>query len=129
MEVVISMCKKRATESMEHFLLLLRFVPADKLNWSPTPTAKSAMQIAAHCAGYGGAFASILRTGKFPSVEEFLGPIEAARAAAIYGSDRFNYSSFVVAALLFILLTIPLARFTDRLIARDQRRRRAGSMA
>ena len=58
-----------------------------------------------------------------------LGPIEAARAAAIYGSDRFNYSSFVVAALLFILLTIPLARFTDRLIARDQRRRRAGSMA
>ena len=57
-----------------------------------------------------------------------LGPIEAARAAAIYGSDRFNYSSFVVAALLFILLTIPLARFTDRLIARDQRRRRAGAM-
>lgn len=56
-----------------------------------------------------------------------LGPIEAARAAAIYGSDRFNYSSFVVAALLFILLTIPLARFTDYLIARDRRRRRAGA--
>ena len=56
-----------------------------------------------------------------------LGPIEAARAAAIYGADRFNYSSFVVAALLFILLTIPLARFTDHLIARDQRRRRAGA--
>jgi polar amino acid transport system permease protein len=57
-----------------------------------------------------------------------LGPIEAARAAAIYGSDRFNYSSFVVAALLFILLTIPLARFTDHLIARDRRRRRAGAL-
>lgn len=56
-----------------------------------------------------------------------LGPIEAARAAAIYGSDRFNYSSFVVAALLFILLTIPLARFTDYLIARDRRRHRAGA--
>ena len=56
-----------------------------------------------------------------------LGPIEAARAAAIYGADRFNYSSFVVAALLFILLTIPLARFTDHLIARDRRRRRAGA--
>jgi polar amino acid transport system permease protein len=58
-----------------------------------------------------------------------LGPIEAARAAAIYGADRFNYSSFVVAALLFILLTIPLARFTDHLIARDRRRRRAGALA
>jgi polar amino acid transport system permease protein len=58
-----------------------------------------------------------------------LGPIEAARAAAIYGADRFNYSSFVVAALLFILLTIPLARFTDHLIARDRRRRRAGAIA
>ena len=57
-----------------------------------------------------------------------LGPIEAARAAAIYGSDRFNYSSFVVAALLFILLTIPLARFTDHLVARDRKRRRGGVM-
>ena len=58
-----------------------------------------------------------------------LGPIEAARAAAIYGADRFNYSSFVVAALLFIMLTIPLARFTDHLIARDRKRRRAGMLA
>ena len=57
-----------------------------------------------------------------------LGPIEAARAAAIYGADRFNYSSFVVAAFLFILLTIPMARFTDHLIARDRRRRRAGAL-
>jgi polar amino acid transport system permease protein len=56
-----------------------------------------------------------------------LGPIEAARAAAIYGADRFNYSSFVVAAFLFILLTIPLARFTDHLIARGRRRRETGA--
>ena len=55
-----------------------------------------------------------------------LGPIEAARAAQIYGASTFNYSSFVVAAFLFILLTIPLARFTDHLIARDRRRREAG---
>ena len=55
-----------------------------------------------------------------------LGPIEAARAAAIYGSDSFNYSSFVVAALLFIALTIPLARFTDRLVEKGRRRRRGG---
>jgi polar amino acid transport system permease protein len=58
-----------------------------------------------------------------------LGSIEAARAAQIYGASQFNYASYVVAALLFVLVTIPLARFTDRLIARDRRRREAGAGA
>ncbi len=57
-----------------------------------------------------------------------LGSIEAARAAQIYSSYRFNYSSFVVAAFLFILVTIPLARFTDHLIERDRKRRAAGGV-
>lgn len=79
MQDMTSACKERATKAMSHFLLTLSFVPADKLNWSPTPTAKSALQIAAHCAGYSGGFASIIRSGTFPSsVEEFLGPIESA---------------------------------------------------
>jgi polar amino acid transport system permease protein len=55
-----------------------------------------------------------------------LGPIEAARAAAIYGSFTFNYSSFVVAAILFVALTVPMARLTDWLIARQRRRRTGG---
>ena len=58
-----------------------------------------------------------------------LGSIEAARAAQIYGASQFNYASYVVAALLFVLITIPLARLTDRLIARDKRRRQAGAVA
>ncbi|MDQ3658998.1 MAG: amino acid ABC transporter permease [Actinomycetota bacterium] len=58
-----------------------------------------------------------------------LGSIEAARAAQIYGASQFNYASYVVAAILFVLITIPLARFTDRLIARDKRRREAGALA
>ncbi|HEX2729205.1 MAG TPA: amino acid ABC transporter permease [Rubrobacteraceae bacterium] len=58
-----------------------------------------------------------------------LGSIEAARAAQIYGASQFNYASYVVAALLFVLITIPLARFTDRLIARDKRRRQAGALS
>lgn len=57
-----------------------------------------------------------------------LGSIEAARAAQIYSASQFNYASYVVAALLFVLITIPLARFTDRLIARDKRRRQAGAV-
>ncbi|MGO9195662.1 MAG: amino acid ABC transporter permease [Acidimicrobiales bacterium] len=54
--------------------------------------------------------------------------IEANRAAEIYSSAAFNYSGYTVAALLFLALTIPLARFTDHLIARDRSRRLAGQM-
>jgi polar amino acid transport system permease protein len=56
-----------------------------------------------------------------------LGAIEANQAAQIYASTVFNYSSFTVAAILFLILTIPLARLTDRLIDRDRRRRLAGA--
>jgi polar amino acid transport system permease protein len=55
-----------------------------------------------------------------------LGVVEAARAAQIYSAYRFNYSSFVVAAFLFVLMTIPLARLTDYLIERDRRRKQTG---
>jgi polar amino acid transport system permease protein len=52
-----------------------------------------------------------------------LGVIEANRAAGIYSSTVFNYSGYTVAALLFLILTVPLARFTDYLVARDRRQR------
>jgi polar amino acid transport system permease protein len=55
------------------------------------------------------------------------GVIEANRAAQIYSASVFNYSSFTLAALLFLVVTIPLARFTDHLIVRDRRRRQAGT--
>ncbi|MFG3442894.1 amino acid ABC transporter permease [Nonomuraea sp. NPDC047897] len=54
-----------------------------------------------------------------------LGPLEALRQAQIYTSGTFNYTSYLVAALLFILLTIPMARFTDHLAERTRRRRGA----
>ena len=56
-----------------------------------------------------------------------LGTIEANKAAEIYSEQVFNFSSFTVAAILFLILTIPLARFTDHLIERDRRRRLAGA--
>jgi len=56
-----------------------------------------------------------------------LGSIEANKAAELYSDTVFNYSSYVVAAILFLVLTIPLARFTDHLIRRDQARRLAGA--
>src|SRR5690348_4600074 len=78
MDDVISMCKEQATQAMHWFVRSLSHVPADKLTWSPTPTATSALPIAAHCAGYSAASTSIISAGRFPySVEEFLGPIES----------------------------------------------------
>ena len=56
-----------------------------------------------------------------------LGSIEANKAAELFSDTEFNYSSYVVAAALFLILTIPLARFTDYLIRRDQARRLAGA--
>jgi polar amino acid transport system permease protein len=57
-----------------------------------------------------------------------LGTIEAMQAASIYSQTFFNFSSFTVAAVLFLILTIPLARFTDHLVDRDRRRRLAGAV-
>ncbi len=54
-----------------------------------------------------------------------LGIIEANRAAGIQSSTDFNYTGYTVAAVLFLVITIPMARFTDYLIARDRRRRQA----
>jgi polar amino acid transport system permease protein len=54
-----------------------------------------------------------------------LGVEEAMRNADIYGATVFNYSSYVTAAILFLLITIPLTRLTDWLIARDRSRRLA----
>jgi polar amino acid transport system permease protein len=52
-----------------------------------------------------------------------LGAIEAFNQSNIDANATFNYTPYLVAALLFVAITIPLARFTDWLIARDRRRR------
>ncbi|MBB5076038.1 amino acid ABC transporter permease [Nonomuraea endophytica] len=62
---------------------------------------------------------------KDTSLVATIGAVEALRAAQIHAAKTFNYTSYLVAALLFILLTIPMARFTDYLAARTQRRRGA----
>jgi polar amino acid transport system permease protein len=54
-----------------------------------------------------------------------LGAIEAFNQAQIDTSATFNYTPYLAAAVLFVAITIPLARFTDWLVARDRRRRQA----
>ncbi|MCU1538371.1 MAG: polar amino acid transporter, inner rane subunit [Humibacillus sp.] len=48
-----------------------------------------------------------------------LGVIDAIRAAQIETASDFNYTPYVVAGVLFICLTIPMARLTD-LVAKRQ---------
>ena len=55
-----------------------------------------------------------------------IGPLEATRQAQIYSGLNFNFTSYLTAAVLFIAITVPLARFTDYLVQRDARRRSAG---
>jgi polar amino acid transport system permease protein len=43
-----------------------------------------------------------------------LGVTDAIRAAQIQTSKTFNYTPYIMAALLFLLITIPLTRLTDR---------------
>jgi polar amino acid transport system permease protein len=58
-----------------------------------------------------------------------LGAIEAFNQAQIDTDATFNYTPYLAAALLFVAITIPLARFTDWLIARDRKRRQGGGVA
>jgi polar amino acid transport system permease protein len=56
-----------------------------------------------------------------------IGPIEAFRQSQIDVAATFNYTPYLATALLFLLLTIPLARLTDWLVARDRRRQSGGA--
>jgi polar amino acid transport system permease protein len=58
-----------------------------------------------------------------------LGTVEAFRQAQIDTAASFNYTAYTATAVVFILVTIPLARFTDWLIERDRRKQLAGRTA
>ena len=58
-----------------------------------------------------------------------LGVVEAFRQTQIDNAATFNGTPYLVAATLFVLLTVPLARVTDWLVARDRKRQQAGRLA
>ena len=67
MDSLVASYKASAVQGMELFLRNFSFVPDDKLTWTPTPTAKSAIRIAAHTALYAGRFAHMIRERKLPA--------------------------------------------------------------
>ena len=54
-----------------------------------------------------------------------LGAIDAIRAAGIQASLFFNFTPYVVAGFLFVLLTIPLTRYTDWLTRKQDSARQS----
>ena len=55
----------------------------------------------------------------------FLGYTEGLRQAQIIQSETFDFTPYVALALIYIVITIPQARFVDWLVERDRRRRQA----
>jgi polar amino acid transport system permease protein len=52
----------------------------------------------------------------------YIGVVEIFRQSQITEAAHFNYTPYLATALVFLVMTIPLARFTDWLVARDRRR-------
>lgn len=57
-----------------------------------------------------------------------LGAIDAVRAAQIASLESFNFTPYVVAALLFVMLSVPTARLADWFTLRAARREQAGGV-
>jgi polar amino acid transport system permease protein len=58
-----------------------------------------------------------------------IGVVEIFRQTQIRQQATFNFTPFLVTALVFLAVTIPLARFTDWLVARERDRRYAAAVS
>jgi len=62
---------------------------------------------------------------KDTAIISVIGVAEAVQLAQQFSTQNNDFASLVCASVFFILLTIPLARFTDHLVAERERRERA----
>jgi polar amino acid transport system permease protein len=62
---------------------------------------------------------------KDTAIVSVIGVSEAALSAGQFSNRNGDFPSYVVAAVFFILITIPLARFTDHLVQQRERKERA----
>ena len=58
------------------------------------------------------------------SLLSFIGPVEIFRQAGVFKSLLANFTPYVGAAIIFLIVTIPATRYADYLIARQMRERR-----
>ncbi len=57
----------------------------------------------------------------------FIGVVDLFRTAQIKQAATFNFTPYLAVALVFIVVTLPLARIVDWLVARDRARAAAGA--
>lgn len=53
----------------------------------------------------------------------FIGPVEILRQAGVYKSLLANFTPYVGAAIIFLAVTIPVTRFADHLVAKQNKER------
>lgn len=58
------------------------------------------------------------------SLLSFIGPVEVFRQAGVLKSLLANFTPYVGAAIIFLVITIPATRYADHLMARQMRERR-----
>lgn len=58
------------------------------------------------------------------SLLSFIGPVEIFRQAGVFKSLLANFTPYVGAAIIFLIVTIPATRYADHLMARQRRERR-----
>ena len=63
---------------------------------------------------------------KDTALVQVIGVIDVFNQSRVIASNAFNLSAVTVVAFLFVVITIPQARFVDKLIERDNARIRAG---
>ena len=59
---------------------------------------------------------------KDTALVSFIGVVEVFRQSQIQEAATFNFTPYLASAALFLLITVPLTRVVDILIARDRRR-------
>ena len=64
---------------------------------------------------------------KDTALVSFIGVVEIFRQSQIRESGAFNFTPYLATALVFLVVTIPLARVVDWLLAHDRDRRPAGA--
>jgi polar amino acid transport system permease protein len=62
---------------------------------------------------------------KDTALVSFIGVVEIFRQSQIRQAGSFNFTPYLATALIFLIATIPLARLTDWLVARDRSRQAA----
>lgn len=71
---------------------------------------------------------SFIGLQKDTALVNVVGAVDAFNQAMIIASNHYNLSAVTTVAVLFVIITIPQARFVERLVKRDHRRRQGGNV-